>query len=61
MKITIVTIFPQLINSFTNNRIFQRALENNIIDLNIVNLRDFSNNKHKSVDDYGFGGGGKGG
>ena len=57
MKITIVTIFPQLINSFTNNRIFQRALENNIIDLNIVNLRDFSNNKHKSVDDYGFGGG----
>ena len=56
MKITILTLFTEMFEVF-NYSIVKRAKENNLIDINVVNIRDFSSNKHKKVDDYPFGGG----
>lgn len=52
-----MTLFPEIFNSYMNESIMERAVENNIIEVNIYNIRDFSTNKHKKVDDYPFGGG----
>lgn len=57
MKFDIVTLFPELIEVYANNGIIGRAVENNYFQLDYVNLRDFSENKHKKVDDYPYGGG----
>jgi tRNA (guanine37-N1)-methyltransferase len=57
MKFDIVTLFPELIEVYANNGIIGRAVENNFFQLDYVNLRDFSENKHKKVDDYPYGGG----
>ncbi len=57
MKFDIVTLFPELIDVYTKNGIIGRAIENGLIDLNYVNLRDYSQDKHKKVDDYPYGGG----
>jgi len=57
MKFDIVTLFPELIEVYANNGIIGRAVENNYFQLKYVNLRDFSENKHKKVDDYPYGGG----
>jgi len=57
MKIDILTLFPDLIQSVIKESIIGRAIEHNKIDINVINFRDFSNNKHKKVDDYPFGGG----
>jgi len=57
MKFDIVTLFPELIEVYANNGIIGRAVENNYFQLEYVNLRDFSENKHKKVDDYPYGGG----
>lgn len=56
MKITILTLFPEMFEVF-NHSIVNRARTNKIIEINLVNIRDFSYNKHKKVDDYPFGGG----
>lgn len=57
MKFHIMTLFPEIFNSYMNESIMKRAVEKGIIEVNIYNIRDFSNNKHKKVDDYPFGGG----
>lgn len=53
----IITIFPHIFESYFNESIIRRAIKNKLIDINIINLRNFSNDKHKKVDDTPFGGG----
>ena len=57
MRIDIITIFPEFFNSTLDFSILKKAQEKNIVDIQIHNLRDYSENKQKSVDDYQFGGG----
>ena len=57
MRIDIITIFPDFFNSFFEYSILRRAQEKNILNIKIHNIRDYSNNKQKSIDDYQFGGG----
>lgn len=57
MKIDILTLFPDLIHAFINESIISRAIKSNKIEINVINFRDYANNKHKKVDDYPFGGG----
>ena len=57
MRIDIITIFPDFFNNFFNYSIINRAQEKNIVELHIHNLRNYSANKQKSVDDYQYGGG----
>lgn len=56
MKISILTLFPEMFSIF-NHSIIGRAKENNIIELELLNIRDNTLNKHKKVDDYPYGGG----
>ena len=57
MKIDILTLFPDMFTGFLNESIIKRAIDNNKVIINIHNIRDYSKDKHKKVDDYGFGGG----
>lgn len=57
MRFHIMTLFPEIFHSYMNESIMKRAVEKGIIEVCIYNIRDFSNNKHKKVDDYPFGGG----
>lgn len=57
MRIDILTILPELIESPLNHSIIQRAKDRGIVDIYIHNIRDYSQNKQKQVDDYSFGGG----
>ena len=54
----IITCQPELLKSPLNHSILKIAQDKNLIEIKIHNLRDFSENKHKKVDDYDFGGGG---
>ena len=56
MRIDILTLFPEMFEVM-NQSILGRAQEKNIIDINVINIRDFSENKHKKVDDTPYGGG----
>lgn len=56
MKFDILTLFPEMFKPI-NQSILGRAQEKNIIDINVINIRDFSENKHKKVDDTPYGGG----
>ncbi|SUY47267.1 tRNA (guanine-N(1)-)-methyltransferase [Clostridium putrefaciens] len=56
MKIDILTLFPEMFSVF-NHSILAKAREKGIIDINCFNIRDFTENKHKKVDDYPYGGG----
>lgn len=56
MKISILTLFPEMFSIF-NHSIIGRAKDNGIVDINLLNIRDYSLNKHKKVDDYPYGGG----
>lgn len=56
MKISILTLFTDMFEVF-NHSIVNKAKKNNIVEINLINIRDFSNNKHNKVDDYPFGGG----
>ncbi len=57
MKIDILTLFPDFFQILLNYSIIGRAIDKKILEINCVNIRDFSNDKHKKVDDYPFGGG----
>ncbi len=57
MHITVLTIFPQLIESFINESILGRATEKGLVQVEAVDLRRFTTDPHKVVDDYPFGGG----
>ena len=52
-----MTLFPEIFHSYMNESIMKKAVEKNIIEVNIYNIRDFSTNKHKKVDDTPYGGG----
>ena len=56
MIIDILTLFPEMFDNLKMS-IIGRALENNLLTINLVNIRDFSKDKHKKCDDYPFGGG----
>jgi len=57
MTINILTLFPKMFESVFNESIIKRAQEKEIIKINIFNLRDWTTDKHKTVDDKPFGGG----
>ncbi len=57
MKCDVLTLFPDIIRACLSESILRRAIEKKLIEVNIYNIRDFEPGKHKSVDDYPFGGG----
>jgi tRNA (guanine37-N1)-methyltransferase len=57
MRIDIITVLPELIESPLNHSIIRRAVDRGLVTINLVHLRDFATDRHKSVDDYAFGGG----
>jgi len=56
LKINILTLFPELFHAFKNQSIIGRAVKNNLIEINVINIRDFCFDKHKQADDIPFGG-----
>ena len=56
MKIEILTLFPEMFAPLETS-ILKRAQDKNLFELSVINIRDFSENKHKKCDDYPFGGG----
>ena len=56
MKFDVLTLFPEMFESL-NSSIIGRAKEKNLIEINLINIRDFSKDKHKKVDDTPYGGG----
>jgi tRNA (guanine37-N1)-methyltransferase len=57
MRIDILTGLPELFKGPLDQSIIQRARERELVDIRIHNLRDYSTDKHRSIDDYAFGGG----
>lgn len=57
MRIDIITVVPELLKSPFESSILKNSIDKGIVDIKIHNLREYSNNKYKSVDDYQFGGG----
>lgn len=56
MKFNVLTLFPEMFSAL-NESIIGRGKEKRLIDINLINIRDFSKNKHKKVDDTPYGGG----
>jgi tRNA (guanine37-N1)-methyltransferase len=57
MKIDIVTIFPEFFDTFLKTSIIKRAIEDGLVEIELHQLRDYSHNKHKKIDDTPYGGG----
>ena len=57
MRIDIITVLPELLRSPFEASIMKRAIQKELVEVHFHNLRDYSTNKHKNVDDYQFGGG----
>lgn len=57
MRFDVLTLFPEMIENYCSQSILKRAREKNIIEVNTINPRDFSLDKHKKVDDTPYGGG----
>lgn len=57
MRFNVITIFPEMIEAYCNTAIVGRAQKNKIITVNAVQLRDFTSDRHKTVDDTPYGGG----
>ena len=57
MKINVLTLFPEMFAPVTESSILGRAGEKGILDFNIINIRDFSRDKHNKADDTPYGGG----
>lgn len=57
MKFHILTLFPEMFSGVLHGSMLGRAEKNNIIEFNVINIRDFAVNKHNRVDDYPYGGG----
>lgn len=58
MRFDVLTLFPRMLEAALGDSIIGRARENNLIELNFIDIRDFSANKHRKTDDYPFSGGG---
>ncbi len=57
MLITIVTIFPDMVEVVKKYGVVAKAVENGLVDIRVVNLRDYTTDRHRTVDDYPYGGG----
>jgi len=57
MTIWFVTVFPEMIRAYLSESMFKKAVDNNLIDFHVWDLRDFTKDKHRQVDDKPFGGG----
>ena len=57
LRIDIITVLPQLIESPFDHSIVKRAIDKKLVKVNIINLRDYATDKYKHVDDYMYGGG----
>ena len=57
MNFHIMTLFPEMVSNGLNTSIIGRAIKEKIISVNTINIRDFTLDKHKKVDDYPYGGG----
>ncbi len=57
MIINVLTLFPEMFDSFIGSSILKRAIDDNYLEINFYNFRDYTNNKHKRVDDTSYGGG----
>lgn len=57
MKIAILTIFPEMVASILGSSIMKKAQERGCLEVDIVNIRDYALNRHRTVDDYPYGGG----
>ena len=57
MRIDIITVLPELLTSPFEASILKRAIEKGLVEIQLHNLRDYTSNKYKQVDDYQFGGG----
>lgn len=57
MKITVLTLFPEMYNDFLNTSIIGRAIKRGIVEVECVQIRDFATDNYKHVDDRPFGGG----
>jgi len=58
MKIDVLTLFPEMFTGVFNSSILGKAQEKGIVELQAINFRKYANNKHNTVDDYPYGGGG---
>ncbi len=58
MKIDILTLFPHMFDGFLTESIMKRAIEKEKVEINIIDIRDYTPYKNNQVDDYQFGGGG---
>jgi len=58
MKIDVLTLFPEMFTGVFNSSILGKAQEKGIVELQAINFRTYANNKHNTVDDYPYGGGG---
>ena len=56
MRIDIITVFPEMLTGFTQESILARAQKKGLAEIHLHNLRDYSTNKHRKVDDYSYGG-----
>lgn len=57
MKCDVLTLFPDIINAYLKESILKRAREKGLLEVKVYNIRDFTSDKHKTADDYPFGGG----
>jgi len=57
VRIDILTLFPQMFQSPFSASIFQRAVDQKLVEVNLHNIRDYTHDKHHVVDDYAYGGG----
>jgi len=57
VQIDILTLFPQMFQGPFSTGIFQRAIDHELVSVNIYNIRDYTHDKHHTVDDYAYGGG----
>lgn len=57
MRFHVLTLFPEMVENGLNASILGRAMENNLIEIHAVNIRDFTRDRHGKVDDYTYGGG----
>ena len=57
MLFSVITLFPNLFDSYLADSIIKRAIDKKILEIEFYNIRDFSKDKHKKVDDSPYGGG----
>lgn len=57
MKINFLTLFPKYFEPFKNESIINKAIQKNLLEVNVIDFREFSKDKHRKVDDEIYGGG----